>query len=164
MLNILQAASLAGLPAWAFWLIILIAATIIELTTINLVSIWFAAAALISLALDLLQLNLTVQIIVFILVSAIGFAIFIFLVRPHFSGAGKSIIATNADRILGQEGIVTERIAPLEGKGQVQVLGQIWSARSKDSSIIASGSLVIVRDIAGVHAIVEQVDDQNGIV
>ena len=37
---------------------------------------------------------------------------------------------TNADRVIGQTGVVTVAISDREQSGQVRVMGQIWSART----------------------------------
>ncbi|HHU08256.1 MAG TPA: NfeD family protein [Clostridiaceae bacterium] len=155
MSMLLNGSTIASIPAWAFWLIILIVAGIIEINTINMVSIWFALGALVALLLDLIGINLTTQVVVFFIVSLLGFIAFILLVKPRFTSEGTGIIPTNADRILGQKAIVIYRISPMENVGQIHVLGQIWSARSHDGSMIETDTLVEVVDISGVHAIVK---------
>ncbi len=35
-----------GIPAWLFWLIIMIAALVVEALTFNMTTIWFAAGSL----------------------------------------------------------------------------------------------------------------------
>ena len=47
-----------------------------------------------------------------------------------------------------------EEIDNLSSKGQVKTLGQVWTARSSDASIIAKDTVVIVRKIDGVKLIV----------
>ena len=62
---------------------------------------------------------------------------------------------TNADRVIGQIGIVTEVISDRAQAGQVRVMGQIWSARTDDTTDeIAVGCEVRVLRIEGVKLIV----------
>jgi membrane protein implicated in regulation of membrane protease activity len=157
----LNSSGIASIPAWIFWLIIIILAGVIEVSTINMVSIWFAFGALAALLLDLLGISPTIQIIAFIIVSILGFVIFILLVKPRFSSDGKEKTPTNADRILGQKAVVIYKIIPLENVGQIHVLGQVWSARSEDGSEIETDTLVEVVDISGVHAIVKPLTESE---
>ena len=156
---LLNSSTIASIPVWIFWLIILVAAVVIEISTINMVTVWFALGALTALLLDLLSVSLTIQIIVFFIVSILCFIVFISLVKPRFSSEVTGKIPTNADRILGQKAIVLYRINPLENIGQIQVLSQICSARSLDGNEIETDTLVEVVDISGVHAIVKSLND-----
>ena len=61
---------------------------------------------------------------------------------------------TNADRILGQEGVVVESIDNLSASGQVKIDGAVWTARSAGDEIIPSGTRIQVERIEGVKAIV----------
>ena len=60
---------------------------------------------------------------------------------------------TNADRILGQEGVVVESIDNLSASGQVKIDGAAW-ARSAGDEIIPAGTRIQVERIEGVKAIV----------
>ena len=62
---------------------------------------------------------------------------------------------TNADRILGQECVVTEQIDNLAGTGEITVGGKRWTARSADQSVIPKEACVVVERIEGVKAIVK---------
>ena len=53
----------------SIWLVIFIVLVIIELITINLVTIWFAIAAVFALLVDIITRNTTLEIIVFIVSS-----------------------------------------------------------------------------------------------
>ena len=71
----------------------------------------------------------------------------------------KSKSATNSDRIIGKEAVVTEEIDNIKGKGQIKVLGSIWSAISEDQSVIPEGSMVEVCEIRGVRAVVKLIKE-----
>ncbi len=81
----------------------------------------------------------------------------IILTRPLVKRIlNKKIEATNADRSIGKEASVTSEINNVLGKGQVNLSGQIWSARSSDDSVINVGETVIVEKIDGVKLIVSR--------
>ncbi|HHV41424.1 MAG TPA: NfeD family protein [Clostridiaceae bacterium] len=154
-MTLILGTTILSIPAWVFWLIVLIVAGIIEVVTVNMVSIWFAVGALVSLLLDIHNLSLVLQIVAFFLVSILCFLIFILLVRPRFSASTEGIVPTNADRIIGQKGVVVKEIKPLENTGQILVMGQLWSAGSQEDKVIAIGTIVEVVEISGVRAIVK---------
>ena len=64
------------------------------------------------------------------------------------------IIPTNLDSVIGKEGVVTETINNIEGKGCVKVWGKEWSAISDDPDIVLeNGDIVIIKEIRGVKLI-----------
>ena len=132
------------------WMIIFIVLILIELSTVNLVSIWFAIGALGSFIFSFWVKSLTWQIAVFILVSTVALLLtknFVKKVR------GGEITPTNLDRVIGKIGIVTEEITKLES-GEVKVDGKRWSAISSDELEI--GDEVIIEKIDGVKLIVRK--------
>ena len=44
-----------------------------------------------------------------------------------------------------------------EGKGQVEVMGSVWSARSENGGVIPAGSSVLVKEITGVKLVVNPI-------
>ena len=131
------------------WLIILVLFGIGEAVTVGLTSIWFALGALGALIVSQLGLGFWPQITTFIVLSALS----MLLVRPFakkFLRPGYS--ATNADRIIGATGLVTEEIDNLAGHGLV------WSARStEEGAVIPAGQEVRIVQIQGVKVLVEPV-------
>src|SRR5699024_6490478 len=139
---------MGGLTSW--WLIIFIISLVIELISLSLVSIWFAAGALIAMFLEFLELGLIYEIIGFIITSLITFFIF----RPTLMNFIKSPkVRTNADRLIGKTGEMI-KVANETSMGQVKVEGQIWQAVSKDNKHLKAGTVVIVEGIEGVKLVV----------
>ena len=141
-----------------FWLVIVVVFLAVELSTVTLTSIWFAAGGLIALFVAMAGGGFAFQMIAFIVAS---FAMF-FATKPW---ADKVInakkINTNADRAIGEEVRVLERISNLDQTGRVVVHGQDWTARTEDDNIIIEqGELVRVLQIAGVKLIVERVEEE----
>lgn len=142
------------MSVWTYiWLAVLIVSILVEAGTMGLVSIWFAAGALVSWALAMFGVNEWIQCLAFVLVSGL----LLFFTRP----LGKKYVTpkiqpTNVDAIIGREGIVCEAIRPLEGTGQVKVGGQIWSARTDEQTdCIPEGTIVTVLRVEGVKLFVQ---------
>ena len=64
--------------------------------------------------------------------------------------------ATNADRMIGETGVVMETIDNLASAGRVQVKGQDWTARAESEQVIPAGKKVRVCRIDGVKLIVKE--------
>lgn len=145
---------LFGIPAGIWWVIVIICALVIEAMTLNLNAIWFALGGVISLIAVSLDAPVLVQWVVFLVASAI----FLSLVRPFVRRVLKPRgAATNADRIIGEQGVVTHAIDNTRAEGEIKIMGQYWSARSADGAAIAQNTLVRVREIVGVKVIVEPI-------
>ena len=66
----------------------------------------------------------------------------------------------NADRLTGQEALVTEAIDTLQAQGTVVVNGQEWSAKTNETDgKIAKGSVVVIDEIQGVKLVVREKED-----
>lgn len=134
-----------------FWLIAMVLFGVLEAVTVGLTSIWFALGALGALAAAAAAAPVIVQIVVFLGVSFLT----LLLVRPlaqRFVNDRK--VATNADRVIGQEAVVTEAIDNIQGRGRVTISGADWTARTEDDQPIPAGSMVRVLRIEGVKVIV----------
>ena len=134
------------------WLGAIVAFGILEALTAGLVSIWFMAGGLASLLAAIVGLGTTVQVVLFILVSAAA----LILTRPLVKRCtqGKTV-PTNADRILGQSVKVTETIDNGNSTGAVYADGKTWSARSITGETIPSGEVVLVEKMEGVKLFVK---------
>lgn len=140
-----------NLMIW-IWLGAIVLFGVVEAATAGLVSIWFVAGALAALIAVLLGAGIWVQLVAFVVVSALALA----LTRPLVKKitAGRSV-PTNADRVLGREAKVTETIDNENSTGAVYVDGKTWTARSADGSVLPAGSRVEIRRMEGVKLIVE---------
>lgn len=136
-----------------FWLIAFILFVVGEAVTVGLVSIWFAVGSLGALLTAALGGGLWLQIAVFLILSALSLMLLKPLSRKWM--AGHKAARTNADRVIGETALVTEEINNTMATGQVQVDGQIWTARSAHGVVIPAGSRVKVLSIQGVKVMVE---------
>ena len=141
---------------WIIWLIVFVVMLIIEAATTALATVWFAAGALVAMIMDLCGAPHNLQIIVMAAVSLVTFAVCMIWIRPKLESLRRANVQrTNADRLIGMEGVVIVPVNPVEGKGQVKVEGQVWSAKSE--SAIEEGTTVKIRAIEGVKLIVDPV-------
>jgi membrane protein implicated in regulation of membrane protease activity len=146
---------LLGQHAIAVWLVLLVVFVVFEAATVQLVSVWFALGALAALIAAICHAPAWLQIVLFILISAVSFAVTRPLVKKFSTS---KIQKTNADRCIGDTAVVTEEINNLEARGLVKVNGNIWSARNETDEIIAEGEKVTVIKIEGVKLIVKKED------
>ena len=144
-------------PLVFVWLVAVIVFLAVEISTVTLTSIWFAAGALAAMLVAMFNGNLFVQIIAFIVV-AVGL---LYATKPwsrKFIDTKKE--STNADRAIGQHVRVLERISNLDQTGRVMYNGLDWTARTENDNIsIEQGELVRVLRIEGVKLIVERVEE-----
>ena len=137
-----------------FWVVLLILLIVVEAVTAQMVTIWFAAGAAGAIVAELLGAQVWLQWIVFIEVSAVALV----ATRPLVRKLTKTRVQpTNADRCIGQTAVVTEEIDNIAAKGQVNVNGIIWTARSSDGSVIQKDTKVTVEKIDGVKLIVKTI-------
>lgn len=136
------------------WLIVLIISVVVELVTLDLVSIWFCIGAIASFVLALYKVNSNIQIAIFIIVSLASFIVTRPLADKFLRG---NVVKTNADRIIGKKSVVLKEITP-NTRGEIQVLGKIWTAVSLDSQSIKVGEEVEVIAIEGVKAVVRKIN------
>ena len=97
--------------------------------------------------------NIWAQIACFLAVSALCLAAFRPLALKYLNPARRT--PTNADRVIGAEGVVTQAIDNLKAQGQITVNGAPWTARTEEGCpAIPAGSRVRVLRIEGVKVIV----------
>lgn len=144
---------------WWLWLVSLIAFLIAEALTVNLVTIWFALGSVVAMIASLSGLQVLEQWLLFTLVSCVGLVVFLLILKPRFDKKKNTETRTNADRIIGAEGVVTA-VNPSDLKsGRILVLGQDWAAETQSVELsLAVGDRVIVERIQGVRAQVRKLD------
>ena len=139
---------------WVVWLVFAIIMFVIEVVTTGLATLWFAVGALVAMVMDLCGAPFVAQIAVMAGVSIVCFVLCMIWVKPKLESLRKkNIQRTNADRLIGREGVVIVPLNQTEGKGQVKIDGQVWSAKA--DSDIAEGIKVTVKAIEGVKLVVE---------
>ncbi len=124
-----------------FWIVILVAALLVEAATFALVSIWFAAGALGAMIAASMGANLTVQLVVFALLAGLLLVFTRPLLKKLFP---HRFIPTNSELEVGKTAVVIEEIDNETGKGRVKLGGVNWAAVSADNEKIPVGEIVKV--------------------
>ncbi len=136
------------------WLIVFVLAIILEIvTTLTLTSIWFACGAIVAILLDLLGVDQNIQILVFFVISLLCMIVVRPLASRYLRG---NTTATNADRLVGEVGVVNKTIQMSEW-GEVYIKKTYWSAVSVDRTSIEEGCEVRVLAIEGAKLVVKKI-------
>ena len=136
-----------------FWIIALVVFGVLEAATVQLVSIWFMGGALAAFIVASFGFDMTAQITVFVLVSALLLLVTRPLVKKRLE---KNKIATNADSLIGKVTLAHEDISNIKETGSVKIGGVIWAARSLDGEDIPAGEPVKIEKIEGVKLLVSK--------
>lgn len=125
---------------------------IVELCTINLVSVWFAIGSLAAFVFARIPpVPYYISIIVFFLVSILR----LFILRPLAKKVSLGKMKFNSEGYIGKEHFLIKEIKSDE-PGEIRIGDIIYNARSKDGSSLAKGTPVIVESIEGNTLIVEK--------
>ncbi|AFS77735.1 nodulation efficiency protein D-like protein [Gottschalkia acidurici 9a] len=140
------------------WLSIAVACGIVEAITLGITSIWFVFGALAAWLLAEINAPLPLQILTFLVVSSI----LLYFTKPLLKNklkVGKE--KTNTDLLIGEIGVVIKNIDMMRQEGQVNVKGQIWSAKTKDEEIIRANEKVEILGIEGVKLVVKKINKEE---
>lgn len=138
------------------WSVVLVGTILVELETSDLVTIWFTIGAVAALVAAALGVWIVYQFAIFIVVSLV----LLFATRPLSKRfMDKEVIRTNADRMIGMHGVVTTEI-PFDGKGEVKVNSQVWTAFSTSKTPIVQGTRVVILDIVGNKLLVDVLKEE----
>ncbi len=134
------------------WLAIVVCLAILEMATVSLVSIWFVMSGLLSMIASLFIDNVTIQIAIFVMLGLI----FMMLTRKFVKKAVPMKTKTNIDRIIGMEGIVTEKITKSH-PGEVKVDGKRWTAGANET--IEKDTIVKIMEINSTKLTVKRMEE-----
>ena len=137
-----------------FWLILAVVLSVIEIITMGLTTIWFAAGAVVALILSFFATPIPLQVAVFLIVSIVVLV----LVRPMAGRYFNNRTAkTNIDAYVGRKLIVKTEIDNIRNTGKIDMDGSTWLASAvRDDDIIHEGEEVVVRQVRGARLIVER--------
>lgn len=133
------------------WLALLVVFILIEVSTVSMVSAWFAAGALAALIASLCNGPLWLQIVLFVVVSIVLLLALRPLAKKYFT---PRLTKTNVDAVIGSEGMVIERIDNVTSSGRVKLAHMEWAARSTDGNVLEAGTRIRVDKIEGVKVFV----------
>ena len=141
------------------WLAIIAISLIIEIITLDLVSIWFSFGALIPFILSAIgNIRIEIQISIFVVVTAL-LIIFIrkYAQRLLFKNMNTK---TNINALEGKKCRLLED-TDFEHNGSVKVNDVVWTAVSKDGHFIKAGSMVEIISVDGNKLIIQEVNQDN---
>ncbi len=141
---------------WIMWLSLALLLLVIEFLTVDLVSVWFSGASLLTAIVTAIfpELHWAWQVLIFALLSA-GLLI---ATRPLVKAFLKKheMQATNLELIIGQVAVVEEDVDNDLSQGAVKLNGLVWSARTETGERLKKGTFVIVQKIDGNKVIVTE--------
>lgn len=146
------------MSTWWLWILGALVCGIIEVMIVSFVFLMFAIGALAAGIAGAFGANLTVQAIVFVVVSI---ALLVIL-RPFLKGRidrSKGYVPSNTDGLIGKTGYVTEAVG--ERHGRIQFSGGEWSARTEGPTLPV-GAEVRVDRIDGATAVVSALSPASG--
>lgn len=139
------------------WALIFIITLIIELETMDLVTIWFCISSVVTLVCGILFASPIWQIIIFVVLSVV----LLLATRPLTKKMmQRDIIPTNTDRLIGKIGLVTKEIMPYE-IGEIKVENELWRAINKDGLTFNVGEKVSIDAIEGIKLVVSKLGSTN---
>ncbi len=140
------------------WIAAVVVFGIAEAATAGLVSIWFVGGAGAALVAAVFGGPLWLQFVLFLAVSVALLALTRPLARKMLD---KTIVPTNADRVLHHTARVTETVDNERPSGAVYIDGKTWTARSEDGTVLAKDKLVEVVRMEGVKLFVTEKKEEN---
>lgn len=129
------------------WTAAFIVFMIFEGVTFQLVSVWLALGALVSLIVTVIvpDVPFWAQLLIFLAVSVVSLC----ATRPVVKKLVKVKPETNAQLDVGKTVIVTETINNELSQGRAKLNGDFWSAVSENGDIIDEGTTVTIVKIEG---------------
>jgi membrane protein implicated in regulation of membrane protease activity len=143
------------MSGWILWVIAACAFGVGEMLTGGFFLAPFAVAGLGAGIADAAGAGELASWIVFVAVSVLMLGVVRPIARSHMRTPPQ--IRTGSAALIGQQGIVLERIANDEGVGCVRIDGEVWTARAfDDDHVIDVGTRVHVIQIKGATALVTE--------
>lgn len=131
------------------WTAVLVASVILEAVTTALVAIWFVPGAILALIFAALNFPLWTQLLAFF-ISGLGILLRVAFREKLFRA---NVQPTNADVLIGKNGVVVEPINNIKAEGAVKINGTVWSARVENADTAEVGAVVEILRIEGVKLI-----------
>lgn len=141
--------------SWEAWLALTIGLGIAEMFSLDLILAMLAVGAIAGLITGVIGAPLILQ---FLVAAAVSVATLAFVrppvVKRLHSGPDLNL---GHGKLVGQQGVVTERITGLE-VGRIKIGGEVWTAAPYDESlVITPGETVEVLSIKGATAYVHPI-------
>ncbi len=139
------------------WLGVVVITMILEFISTDMIAIWFSVGGLVSLILAALSVPVWVQLVVFVVISAVLLLSFRKLALKFLLGKDKT--KTNADALISQQIRLINEINE-DKYGTVKINGVIWNATTENNTqVIPANTLVEIIKISGNKVIVKPIEE-----
>lgn len=135
------------------WLAATVVLVIVEMSTLQMICIWFALGSFVSIFAAMMGASTITQLVIFTVVSLLT----LLCTRKFVKNVlNVKKTPTNADSVIGLSGSVIEEIDNLAQTGRIRLGGLDWAARTADGSTVHIGETVTAEAIEGVKLIVSR--------
>lgn len=135
------------------WLAATVVLVAIEMGTAQMICIWFALGAFVSIFAAMMGASTVMQFAIFSVVSLLT----LLCTRKFVKNVlNVKKTPTNADSVIGLSGSVIEEIDNKAQTGRIRLGGLDWAARTADGSTVHIGETVTAEAIEGVKLIVSR--------
>ena len=143
---------------WIYiWLGVTVLSLIVEFFTNEMICIWFAGGALVSLILSSFNLTWYIHVPAFIVVSVVMLLFFRKMVLKKFN---KGESKTNAESAIGKEYVLLSDIG-FNKLGTIKINDVIWNVDTEDQKEeITAGETVVIKRLKGNKYVVEKVGNK----
>ena len=139
------------------WVAVIVLSIIIEVFTMEIVSIWLTFGAIIPLILAATgKVNWLIQLVVFFVVSTV-LIVSLRKVTKKFL-LKNATEKTNLNALIGQKFRMLER-TDFETIGSIKINGVVWSAVGLDRQTIEKDDIVEIVNVSGNKMVVKKVDE-----
>ncbi len=143
----------AIMEPWLIWLIIGVICLIVEIFDPAVFFVSLGIGGLVTSPISTLGVAIWLQVLIF---GVVSFVVFLFMRKVYEKLLKKNKVETNVYALVGKQGIVISPILP-DGRGEVKVGGEIWTAIVEDNSEANNGAKIQVLSIDGNKLIVKKI-------
>jgi len=148
-----------AVSAFWFWLIAAGAFTVAEILTLALFAAFLALGALGAALAALAGLSSLGQAIVFGVVGVVGILVARPLVLPWLHRPPWQRLASGAEGMIGQRGVLSDSIQGPDRPGHLTILGESWPALTGEGSPLPAGPAVRITGLRSTILIVEPIPE-----
>ncbi|MGM0502109.1 MAG: NfeD family protein [Bacillota bacterium] len=141
--------------ALKIWIAVGMGFLILEILSPTFFMAFFGVSAFITSIVSLFNVELIDQLFIFTGLSIISLFVFRPFAKKHLIKDTENT-KTNADALVGQEALVTEKIIPSTNEGRVKITGDSWMAVSEQKVEIDEGEKVIITKVDGAKVHVKR--------
>ena len=127
------------------WICISVAAAVVEVLTLSKTAVWFVPAGLFVFFLAIFEVDVWIQVAVFIIISLILIGLSRVMSKNfiNFVKFKETKEIKEYKNLIGKAAIVTEEIDNIKNTGSVRINGTIWTARAEDADELYENGLIV---------------------